>query len=110
MFIQFKYRLSDQILSFIRKQVIDFDSDSMIGWFNQANAGQFQHCSLYIICELETYEDVYINRNPILIVGKNTVQAMEIYNSITGSKNGTILCEVVNNCSNIKVIPTGVTK
>lgn len=110
MVVQFKYKLPEGIIPLVRQDIDGFNDDYILGWFDQMDIGQLHHCSLYMICELETIDNNNILSNPLAVVGKNTVQAMETYVKATGNKNGTVLCEIVNDCSSIKVESTGVSK
>lgn len=112
MYINFNYTLPTDLYSLASQEISDLNSQKISGWVDQAdiNAKRLNHCSLFMICELDIVDNVNRLSNPVVIVAKNDSQAMQAYKDITNKSNGTIQCEITNNCSKIKVEPTGIKK
>lgn len=109
MLIQFIYRLPDSLVSLMKDTIVDFNSNHITGWMDQMDANQIKHCSLFMICELETNDKLNILRNPMAVVAKNDSQAVQIFSKVTNKTNGTVMCEITRDCTTIKVEPTGKT-
>ena len=105
MAIKFKYKIPDNLLPLIDKTVADYGLDYLYGIMPKALVSQLRHCSLYMICEFEFINGMQVWRNPVAIVGSNEVDAMETYVKNTKKENGSVLCEIINRCDNIKVEP-----
>ena len=105
MAIKFKYRIPDNLLPLVNQTVSDFGMDYLYGLMPEELGGQLRHCSLYMICEFEDINGLQVWRNPVAVVGKNEVEAMETYVRNIRKENGSVLCEIVNRCDNIKVEP-----
>ena len=45
----------------------------------------------------------FINTDPVGIVARNEVQALEIYHKATNMVNGLVFCSIIDDCSNITV-------
>lgn len=111
MLLNFKYVLSESLAKLAKVEIVGIPiNNDVSGWVDQAdiNANLLNHCSLYLCCESETYENnLVVQSNPMVIVAKNMVSALVIFHKVTGKTNGTIKCEILNNCAKLKVIPTG---
>ena len=105
MAIKFKYKIPSNLQSLVDKTVADYGLTYLYGIMPDELLGELRHCSLYMICEFEYSNGIQIWRNPMAIVGHNEVNAMETYVKNTGKENGSVLCEIVNRCDNIKVGP-----
>ena len=105
MAIRFKYRIPENLQPLVDTTVADYGMDYVYGIMPEDLITQLRHCSLYMICEFELINTAQLWRNPIAVVGHNEVDAMETYVRTTGKENGSILCEIVNRCDNIKVEP-----
>lgn len=103
--IHFKYRLSDELVRLSQSTIVDFNSTVIPGLVDPGLVGQLNHCSLYMICQLDFKDTTQVWKNPMAVVGRNDVDAMESYVRDTKNEDGAILCEITNNCQNIKVIP-----
>lgn len=110
MIVQFSYKLPESLVPLMNQAIMDFNDEYILGWVDQADAGNLRHCSMFMITELETHDDITINKNPIAIVAKNESQALEIYYRATENTNGSVFCNITENCSGIKVQPTGYTR
>lgn len=110
MYLNFIYKISDSLLNLAKKEIVDFPIDGQLnGWIDKFDIinKQLKHCSMYLVCELATPNNINVLSNPMCIVAKNQSKAMEIFNIVT-EKNGTVMCEIINSCVNIKVQPTGI--
>lgn len=105
MVIKFKYKIPENLQPLVNQTIVDYGLDYLNGIMPKELAGQLRHCSLYMICEYENVNGLQIWRNPMAVVGQNEVNAMETYVRNTGKENGSVLCEIVNRCDNIKVEP-----
>lgn len=105
MAVKFKYRISENLLPLVSQTVVNYGLDYLYGLMPEGLAGQLRHCSLYMICEYENINGLQVWKNPIAVVGYNEVDAMETYVKNTKKENGSVLCEIVNRCDNIKVEP-----
>ena len=105
MAIRFKYKIPKNLQPLVNTTIVDYGLDYLYGIMPEGLTGQLRHCSLYMICEFDSNNGVDIWRNPIAVVGQNEVDAMETYVKDTKKENGSILCEIVNRCDNIKVEP-----
>lgn len=105
MAIRFKYKIPDNLLPLVNQTVVDYGYDYLYGLMPEELTSQLRHCSLYIICEFEYVNNLQVWRNPVAVVGKNEVEAMETYVINMKKENGSVLCEIINRCDNIKVEP-----
>ena len=103
--IKFKYTIPENLQPLVTQTVANYGLNYLYGLIPEDLAGQLRHCSLYMICEYTSSNGVDVWTNPIAIVGSNEVNAMETYVKNTGKENGSVLCEIVNRCDNIKVEP-----
>jgi hypothetical protein len=103
--IKFKYRLPDNLVPLVNKTIVDYGYDFLYGLMPEGIAYQLRHCSMYLICELESHNNLMVHRNPVAVVERNQQNAMDVYIEATGNKNGTILCEIIDRCDNISVEP-----
>lgn len=113
MYINFNYTLPDNLFILASEEIIGLNNNHQItGWVDQAdiNSRILNHCSLYMICELEIINNENRLSNPVAIVAKNQTQAMQLFRAITEKDNGTVMCEIIDNCAGLKVKPTGITK
>jgi hypothetical protein len=58
---------------------------------------------------METNNGVTINKNPIAIVARTEIAALDMFFKVTGKTNGTVHSIVETDCQNIMVEPTGET-
>ena len=103
MAVKFKYRIPENLQPLVDKTVVDYGLNYVYGLMPEELAGQLRHCSLYMICEYENNNNFQVWRNPVAIVAPNEISAMETYVRNTHKENGSVLCEIVNRCDNIKV-------
>ena len=103
MAIKFKYKIPENLLPLVRQTVVDYGSDYIYGFVPEDLSGQLKHCSLYMVCDFESTDGVDIWREPVAIVGYNEINAIETYTKNTNKTNGSVLCEILNRCDNIKV-------
>lgn len=105
MVVRFKYRIPENLQSLVDKTIVDYGLTYLYGLMPEELSGQLRHCSLYLICEYENMNGNHIWRNPVAVVGINETNAMETYFNDMHKDNGSVLCEIVNRCDNIKVEP-----
>lgn len=105
MAIRFKYRIPENLQPLVNQTIVDYGLDYVYGIMPEELAGQLRHCSLYMICEFESINNIQIWRNPIAVVGYNEVDAMETYVKNMHKENGSVLCEIINRCDKIIVEP-----
>ena len=105
MAVKFRYRIPNNLQPLVDETVVNYGLDYLYGLMPEELSGQLRHCSLYMICEFEFIDNTQVWQNPIAVVGQNEVEAMETYVKNTGKENGSVLCEIVNRCDNIKVEP-----
>ena len=103
--IKFKYRIPENLQPLVNQTISNYGSNYLNGLIPADLSGQLRHCSLYMICEYESINGVNVWTNPVAVVGSNEVNAMETYVRNTGKENGSVLCEIVDRCDNIKVEP-----
>jgi hypothetical protein len=103
--IRFKYTLPEALQELVFQTVVDYGNDFVYGILPKAIAGQLRHCSLYMICEYEFINNNHVWANPVAVVGYNEIDAMETYVRTMKKENGSVLCEIVNRCDNLKVEP-----
>ena len=103
--VKFKYRLPEALVPLVSTTVVDYGLDYVYGLMPKELIGQLRHCSMYMICEYEDHNGVQVWRNPVAVVARNDVDAMEAYVKTMKKENGSVLCEIVNRCDNIKVEP-----
>ena len=103
--VKFRYRLPEHLQPLVNQTVMNYGQNYLNGIMPRSLAGQLRHCSLYMICEFESNNGIDVWTNPMAVVGTNEVDAMETYVRTTGKENGSVLCEIVNRCDNIKVEP-----
>jgi hypothetical protein len=103
--IKFRYKLPEGLVPLVNKEVVDFNDEYITGIMPEEISGNLKHCSMYMICELEEHDKITVLRNPIAVVETNQPNAMIAYRETYGKDNGTVLCEIVDRCDNIKVIP-----
>lgn len=106
MAINFKYKIPKNLLPLVNEVIPDYGMDYIYGIMPEELSGQLKHCSLYMVCEFESVngsEDIW--REPIAIVALNEFNALETYNKYVKKNNGSVLCEIVNRCDNLKVEP-----
>lgn len=111
MYLNFIYKIPDSILKLAKSEIVDFPIDGYVsGWVDKYDIynKHLAHCSMYLVCELETPSGINILKNACCIVAKNQSKALEIFSTINKKDNGTVMCEILNSCSNIKVEPTGI--
>ena len=102
--IKFKYTFKEDLLNLVRQNIVNYTSDFAIGYMNEGDVNNLRHRSLYLMCEIiEPTPSMRVYQNPIVVVAKNQYDATGMYNEITGSQSGTMLCEIVNRCDNIIV-------
>lgn len=105
MAMKFKYTLPANLQPLVDQTVVDYGFDYVYGLLPEEIAGDLRHCSLYMICELDFVNGMQVWQNPVAVVGHNEIEAMETYVRETQKENGSVLCEIVNRCDNIKVEP-----
>ena len=91
MYLNFIYKISDSLLNLAKKEIVDFPIDGQLnGWIDKFDIinKQLKHCSMYLVCELATPNNINVLSNPMCIVA--------------------VMCEILNSCVNIKVQPTGI--
>lgn len=103
--IRFKYKPSDGLLEFLHKQVVDYNDDILYGSMPEDTANKLRHCSLFIVCEYESNDNVNIFRNPLAVVAMNDKDAAQVYKDETGKQNAGILTEAETRCDRISVEP-----
>lgn len=107
MIVEFNYKLPESLVPLMNQEIMDFNDEYILGYVDQADAGNLKHCSMFMVTQLETYDKLSINKNPLAIVAKNETQALDIYFRATNNTDGAIFCNITENCSGIKVQPTG---
>ena len=105
MAIRFKYKIPENLLPLVSQTVVNYGNDYLYGLMPEELTSQLRHCSLYMICEFEFINNLQVWQNPVAVVGRNEVDAMETYVKNMKKENGSVLCEIVNRCDNIKVEP-----
>ena len=105
MVVRFKYRLPEHLVPLVAQTVANYGLDYVYGLMPKDLAGQLRHCSMYMICEYESNDGIDVWTNPVAVVGYNEVSAMETYVRNIKKENGSVLCEIVGRCDNIKVEP-----
>ena len=105
MSVKFKYRIPENLQPLVDKTVADYGLDYLYGLMPKELVGQLRHCSLYMICEFEYTNGIEVWRNPVAVVGQNEINAMETYVKNMHKENGSVLCEIINRCDEIKVEP-----
>lgn len=105
MAVKFKYKIPKNLQPLVDETVVDYGLDYLYGFMPEELSGQLRHCSLYMICEFNDINGVQVWKNPVAIVGTNEFNAMETYAENTKNTNGSVLCEIINRCDNIKVEP-----
>lgn len=108
MYAEFTYTLPDQLIPLANSVIKGFGNPNLKGFVNTDDAKKMHHRSMYLICDLDTIENVDHYSNPSLMVAATENDAVSMYNIIYGKFNGTVLCEVHHACDNIHVVPTGV--
>lgn len=103
--VKFKYKLPFDLVKLIKSTIVNYDYDYICGIMPKGLVGQLKHCSMYMICELENHDGIDVYSNPLAVVARNHTNAMETYVKNTEKENGSILCEIVDRCDNIKVEP-----
>lgn len=107
MYVQFTHTLPDALVPLATNTINGFSNPNLYGWLDTADAKKMRHRAMYLICDLETIEDVDVYSNPSLMVASNENEAVTMYNIITGIMHGTVICEVHHDCSKVTVVPTG---
>lgn len=105
MAIKFKYTIPQNLQPLVDQTIVNYGLDYLYGVMPEEIIGDLRHCSLYMICELDFVNNMQVWQNPVAVVGHNEVEAMEAYVRETQKENGSVLCEIVNRCDNIKVEP-----
>lgn len=105
MLIGFKYKLSPALVMLASNEVSGLDGQYIKGWLDYEDTNQLNHCSMYMVCE----QDNDLLSNPLAIIARNTFEALSKFHRATKLNNGTVMCEIVNNCDGLKVEPTGET-
>ena len=105
MAVKFKFKIPENLLPLVNQTVVNYGLDYLYGLMPRDLVGQLRHCSMYMICEYESINGTQIWSNPVAVVGTNEVNAMETYVRNMKKENGSVLCEIVNRCDNIKVEP-----
>ena len=105
MSVRFKYRIPENLQPLVNQTIVNYGFDFMYGLMPKELSSQLRHCSLYMICEFDEINGMQVWQNPMVVVGTNEVNAMETFVKNTHKSNGSILCEVVSRCDNIKVEP-----
>lgn len=113
MYINFKYKIPSNITELAISDIENFPSNGELnGYIDEFDIynKNLKYCSMYLVCELEAHINTNDRKllNPYCIVAKNEFRAIDAFYNITKKNNGTVMCEIINNCSNIKVIPTGI--
>ena len=103
--VKFRYRLNDNLQPLVSGSVQNYYGSYITGYMEEGIVGQLRHTSMYLVCEMNIVNDTMVYTNPLGIVAKNDIDAATIFAEITGKENGSILCEIVNRCDNIKVEP-----
>lgn len=106
-YIQFIYKLPNDIVSLANKEFVDFADDRIYGWMNKKDTNYLRHCSMYLVSEMEVHGKITVLKNPVGIVARNENDALVTYNAVTNNTNGAIHSEIETNCQNIKVESTG---
>lgn len=101
--IKFKYNMKTDLIPLVHGTVVDYTNDFLYGLLPEEISTQLKHCSLYMVCELETPDGLNVYKNPIAIVAPTESRAIETYYEFTKKNNGTVLCELERRCDNIKV-------
>lgn len=105
-YLKFKYELPDMLLNLVRNDVTDFTGNKLTGYMNKSYISSLHHVGLYLVCSAKNlvHDDSGISYNNALgIIAKNENDAIVIYSKITGSDNGTCLCEIANRCDKLEV-------
>jgi hypothetical protein len=92
----------------VQEKVPGISSDYLIGWMDKSDVKILRHCSMYLVSELDTIDEVDYYSNPVAIVAKNEIIALGIFTDIAHKYNGTIMSPILDRCDGIKVEPTGV--
>lgn len=103
MAVKFKYKIPENLQPLVDNTVADYGLEYLYGLMPEELVSQLRHCSLYMICEYENINGLQIWRNPVAVVGPNEQSAMETYVRNIHKENGSVLCEIVNRCDNLKV-------
>lgn len=101
--IRFKYRLPDNLVPLVQKEIVDWPYDYLYGMMEPGIASQLRNHGLYMICELEVHNNRNVYKNPVAVVAKNENEAIRVYHDDTGKENGLVFCEIVNRCDKITV-------
>lgn len=105
MIIEFKYKISDDIFALANKELVNFYDNYITGYLDEGDVHHLQHCSLYMVCEIiDPNKKIY--GNAVAVVASNESRALEIYGERIPNKNAIIFYQILDNCKNIKVIPT----
>ena len=107
MYIQFKYTVNNHLADFLESNVSNYKGSTLKGWFNQQDAKFLRNCSMYVVVNSDYTNAGEIRTDPILIVARNQDTAMRYYYEITKKEYGSVLCEALDNCGGVSVIPTG---
>lgn len=103
MLIGFKYRLSPALANLASKEIADLNGPYIKGWLDEVDVNQLNHCSMYMVCE----QDNDILRKPLAIIARNSFEALRKFSRFANEGvAGTVVCEIVSNCDDIKVEPT----
>ena len=108
MIIPFKYTVTDSVYKFMLENIKGKLDKKIDGYFDDMDAGQLYNRSLYMVCRMHQQQtkdknNSYTLYDPVVVVAKNQTQAMEIYKEATSLNDSTILAELEERCSNIKV-------
>lgn len=109
MYIGFRYTVNSSLFDFLKSTVSGVYSPKIEGWLCQQDARMLSGCSMYVVVESDYDNRGEARSNPVLIVARNQETAMRYYNETTGKENGSVLCEVLDSCKNVKVEFSGET-
>lgn len=100
--IRFKYNMNPDLIKLCREAIIEYDYDYLYGAMHRDISNQLNHASLYLICQDKEIQGNQFYANPLAIVAKNDVEAIGLYQSLTGN-NGISMCELERVCNTLKV-------
>lgn len=103
--VKFIYNVKQNLQSLIKSTIADYDDYSkLVGYVDEGRIGSLEHTSVYLVCEMKYTDTLMVYTNPLAIIAKNDIEAVQLYNDVT-SVIGGVLCEMESNCSKLKVEP-----
>ena len=100
--IAFKYRLPNTLIP-LMSTINNYSDEYVYGIVDEGIISDLKHCSMYLICETEDIDNKIIYKNPFIVIEKNQQKAIVTYYDFTHHDNGSVVCEILNRCDNIKV-------